>query len=119
MCCKTGDERKSKNIENSIEKLEAAETFEILELESLKSENKQILPSSDYNIENICKENDKNSVIEKDKKYQNNVRKKMLLEKSLPSLFSCWDEVIVAHSSDMWADLQGVKTLVCRKEPDL
>ena len=114
MCCKTGNEKKSKNIENSIEKLEAGETFEILELE-----NNQILPFSDYNIENVCKDNDKNTVIEKDEKYQNNVRKKLLLEKSRPSLFSCWDEVIVAHSSDMWADLQGVKTLVCRKESDL
>ena len=119
MCCKTGDEKKSKNIENSIEKLEPAETFKILELESLKLENNQILPCSDYNIENTCKDNDKNSVIKKDEKYQNNVRKKLLLDNSRPSLFSCWDEVIVAHSSDMWADLQGVKTLVCRKESDL
>ena len=127
MCCKKVEKGKTKIVENQIETLQKAENDFVSEncekltsLESgqLKSEKKQILIPSDSNFEYVCTDNNKHSLIEKEGECKHDITKTVSSENSLSSLFSSWDDVIVAHSNDMWADLQGVKTLACRLGSD-
>ena len=121
MCCKKVEKRKTKIIESQIETLQNSENEKLKSWESgqLKSEKNRIFLPSDSNIEYVCTDNNKHSVIEKEEKCEHDIRKIVPSENSLSSLFSCWDDVIAAHSYDMWADLQGVKTLACRLGYDL
>ena len=82
-----------------------------LKVESCRDnyDNGNIEDNSDHdnNYNNINKMTERNVSDE----YTNLMMKNIPPEHSSPIIFNNWEEVVLAHSTDMWADLKGVKAL--------
>ena len=82
-----------------------------LKVESTKDnyDNDNIEDNSDHdnNHDNINKMTERNESDE----YTNLITENIPPEHSSPIIFNNWEEVVLAHSTDMWADLKGVKAL--------